>query len=93
MFACESRQSHKVYRGNYENWRVELTAGGKSFAVVKIQRGIFQWDALLPLLFVKAMMPFNHMLRKYSGGYKLTKLQEKINYLMYMDAIQLRAKN
>ena len=28
--------------------KVELTAGGKSFAEAKIQRGIFQGDALLP---------------------------------------------
>ena len=32
------RRSHKVYR---ETWRVELTAGGKSLAVVKLQRGEF----------------------------------------------------
>ena len=34
-----------------ETWKVELTAGGKTLAEVKIQRGIFQGDALLPLLF------------------------------------------
>ena len=27
-----------------------------------------------------------------TGGYKLTKLQEKINHLMYMDNIKLSAK-
>ena len=32
-------------------WRVELTAGGK--------RGIFQGDALSPLLLVIAMIPLN----------------------------------
>ena len=26
-----------------------------------------------------AMMPLNHILKKCTGGYKLTKLQEKIN--------------
>ena len=31
-----------------ETWRVELTAGGKSLTEVKIQRGIFHGDALLP---------------------------------------------
>ena len=36
-----------------ENWSGELTAGGKSLAEVKIQRGIFQGYALLPLLFVR----------------------------------------
>ena len=57
--------------------RVELTAGGKSLAEVKIQRGIYQGDALLPLLFVTAMMPLNHILRKCTAGYKLSKSQEK----------------
>ena len=31
---------------NMKNWRVELTAGGKSLAERKIQRGIFPGDAL-----------------------------------------------
>ena len=51
-----------------EIWRVELTARGKSLAEVKIQRSIFQGDALSPLLFVIAMMPLNHILRKCTAG-------------------------
>ena len=35
-----------------ETWKVKLTAGRKSLAAVKIQRGIFQGDTLSPLLFV-----------------------------------------
>ena len=31
------------------------------------------------------MMSLNHILRKCPGGYKLTKSQEKIKQLMYMD--------
>ena len=31
-----------------KTWRVELTAGEKSLAEIKIQRGIFQGDALSP---------------------------------------------
>ena len=41
-------------------WRVKLTAGGPSLADTKIQRGIFQGDALSPLLFIIAMIPFIH---------------------------------
>ena len=38
-------------------------------------------------------MPLNHILRKCAVGYKLTKLQEKITHLMYMDDVKLFAKN
>ena len=75
-----------------QTWRVELTAGGQSLAEVKIQRGIFQGDALSPLLFMIAMMPLNHILRKCTAGYK-PKSQENINHLMYMDDIKRFAKN
>ena len=40
-----------------ETMRVELTAGGKSLAVVKMQRNIFQGYALSPLLIVIAIGP------------------------------------
>ena len=73
-------------------WRVELTAVGKSLSEVKIQRGIFQGDVSSPLLFVM-MMPLSHILGKCTAGHKLSKSQEKINHLMYMDSIKLFAKN
>ena len=52
-----------------KTWKVELTAGGRSLAEVKVQRGIFQGDALSPLPFIIAMMPFNHILRKCTPIY------------------------
>ena len=88
--------SHEVINfieRHMKNWRVELTAGVKSLAETKIQRDIFQEDALSPLLFLIAMMPLNHILRKSTAGYKLWISQEKINHLMYMDDIKLFAKN
>ena len=39
------------------------------------------------------MMPLNHILRKCTARYKLSKLQEKINHLMYIDNSKLFAKN
>ena len=76
-----------------KTWRVELTAGGRRLAETNIQRGIFQGDALSPLLFIIAMMPLNHILTKCTAGYKLSRSQETINHLMYMDDIKLFAKN
>ena len=76
-----------------KTWRVELTAGGRSIAETKIQKGIFQGDALSPLLFIISIMPLNHVLRKFTTGYKLSRSQEKINHLMYMDDIKSFAKN
>ena len=67
-----------------QNWIVELTAGGKSLAEIKIQRGIFLEDAQSPLILVIAMVPLNHILRKCVVGYKFSKSQEKNNQLMYI---------
>ena len=39
------------------------------------------------------MMPLNHILRKRTAGYKLSKSQEKTYQLMYMDDIKLFDKN
>ena len=75
-----------------KTWKMELTAGGRSLAEAKVQRGIFQGDALSPLQFIIAMMPLNHIPRKCTTRYKLSKSQEKINHLMYMDDITLFAK-
>ena len=38
------------------------------------------------------MMPLNHVLRKCTAGYKLSRSQEKINLLMYIDDLKLFAK-
>ena len=76
-----------------KTWREELTAGGRSLAEAKIQRGIFQGDALSPLIFIIAMMPLNPILRKRTAGYKFCISQEKINHLIYMDDVKLLPKN
>ena len=52
---------------------MELTVGGRSLAETKIQRGIFQGDAISPLLFIIAMMPLNQILRKCTARHKARK--------------------
>ena len=39
------------------------------------------------------MMPHNHILRKCTAGYKLSRSQENVNHLIYMDDIKLSGKN
>ena len=59
------KTSHEVINFIVETmktWRVKLTAGERSLAETKIQRGIFQGDALPPLLFIIAMMPLKQIL-------------------------------
>ena len=58
-------------------WKVELIAGERSLAEVKIQRGIFRGDALSPLLLIIVIIPRNHILRKSTAGYKLSKSQKR----------------
>ena len=86
------RWSHKLYRETMKSWKVELIAGGRILAEAKVQRGIFQGNALSPLLFIIVMMPLNHIFRKCTAGYKLNKSHEKIYQLIHMDDIKLFAK-
>ena len=74
------------------NRKMELIAGGKTLTEVTIPGGIFQGDVLSSLLFIIAMMPLNHILRKYASGYNFTKSEEKINHQIYMDDINHFAK-
>ena len=68
---------------------VELTVGGSS----KDPKRYFQ-DVLSPLLFIIVMMPLNHLLRKCTARYKLSRSQEKIYHLMTsLNDIRLFAKN
>ena len=76
-----------------KTWKVELAAGGRRLAEAKVQRGIFQGNVQSSLLFIIVMMPLNHLLRKCTAGYKLSRSQEMINHLMYMDDIKLFAIN
>ena len=73
-----SGENIKLIENIMENWTVELAAERKVLSEFKIHRGIFQGDALSPLLFVTVMMPLSTMLRKYTRGHKLHELQDEI---------------
>ena len=78
----------KFITEDMKNRKVELTSRETILAEVKIQRGVFQGYARLPLICV--IMPLNYIFRKCI---KFTKSQEKLNHLMNMDDIKLFAKN
>ena len=46
-----------VIENPMKNWKVELTSGRKTLGEVKINKGIFQVDSLLPILFVISFIP------------------------------------
>ena len=54
------------------------------------KRNFFNNDT--PLLFIITLMPLNYILRKCTAGYKLSRSQEKIKHVMYMDDIKQFAK-
>ena len=74
-----------------ENLKMQL-AGGQTLAEVKILRGMLQGYSLSPLLYVIEVMQHNNILRKWTGDWKFTKSQEKINLSMCMSDIKIFAK-
>ena len=55
-----------------KSWWVELTRAQEVLGEVKIMRGTFPGDSLSPLLFVSAMIPLTHILRKFKPGYEFS---------------------
>ena len=47
-----------------EKWKVMLYSGNSELGELEIKQGIFQGDALSPLVFALAMIPLSLILRK-----------------------------
>ena len=73
-------------------WRVELTYGSETLGEVPIKRGIFEGDALSPLLFVISLIPLTHILRTANPGYEF-RTGEMINHLLFVDNLKLYSKS
>ena len=73
-------------------WNTTLTCNAQILADIKIQCGIFQGDALSPLLFCIALNPLSELLRNTDFGYTV-KSGHKIHHLLYMDDLKLYGKN
>ena len=81
-----------LIKNSMNNWRVELTANNKKLGEVKINRGIFQGDALSPLLFILALIPLSEILNDEKSGYAINK-RVRVNHLLFMDDLKLYGKN
>ncbi|XP_052748311.1 uncharacterized protein LOC128200110 [Galleria mellonella] len=88
------------------NWTTQLQLKTLTATIqtipIKIQRGIFQGDALSPLWFCLALNPLSNMLNSSSVGYPLNYKETDdqssnmnknvLNHLLYMDDIKLYAE-
>ena len=75
-----------------KSWRVEMMCRDEILGEVRIKRGIFQGDALSPLLFVISMIPLTSILRMAAPEYEFSSSKVKINHLLYMDHLKLYGK-
>lgn len=78
-----------VIENPMKNWNVELKSGRKTLGEVKINKGIFQVDSLLPILFVISLIPLSVLLRDLKTGHLLEEFREKINHLLFMDDLKI----
>ena len=98
-------------QASMENWSTKLKVNTPNKTIItnsiKIQRGIFQGDALSPLWFCLALNPLSTLLNQENKGYSFkypctnnarqTTLTPShdilVNHLLYMDDIKLYAGN
>ena len=78
-----------VIENPMKNWNVELKSGRKTLGEVKINKGIFQVDSLLPILFVISLIPLSVLLRDMKTGHLLEEFREKINHLLFVDDLKI----
>ena len=88
-----ARNVRGFLKNSMQSWRTELTSCGHVLDTVKINRGIFQGDSLLLLLFVFCMIPFSLVLRKVKAGYAWGANEVKTNHLLYIDYFKLYGKS
>ena len=84
-------QSYKIHHGRQKKLKNGINTRRKNFSWGKIQWSISMRDALTSLLFVISIT-FSVTYLGNALDCKFTKLQEKINSIMYMDDIKLFAK-
>ena len=83
-------RTHKPHRENYGNLVGRNDCRRKKLGWNKDAKMYF---SAITLIIHNTMMSLNHILGKCTPRYKLSRSQDKINHLMYMDDIKLFEKN
>ena len=81
-----------LIKTSMSHWKTTLMVNNKEISPVAIKCGIYQGDALSPLLFCICLNPLSDIIKKSEYGYKF-KNGTKINHLFYMDDIKLYGKS
>ena len=81
-----------LIKQSMNKWKTNLYADEKLLGSVPIRRGIFQGDSFSPLLFLIALLPLTYILRETGMWYQLEKNVAKVNYLLFMDDLELYGK-
>ena len=87
-----SKKCGEFFGKTMKSWRVEQTCGAQILGEGPIKRGIFQRDALSPLLFVIALIPLTQLLGTANPGYEF-RTGETINHLLFMNDLKLYSKS
>ena len=72
-----NEEIRRLLEETMKSWRVESTCAQEVLGEVKIMREIFQGDSVSSLLFVSAMIPLTHILRKSKPGYGFSGSEEE----------------
>ena len=86
-----NNQLQELIRQSMKYWKTMLIHEKKPIGEIPIQSGIFQGDALSPIIFCVALNPLSQILHKSNMGYTM-RTGEKLNHLLYMDDLKLYAK-
>ncbi|TKS65715.1 R2DM Retrovirus-related Pol polyprotein from type II retrotransposable element [Collichthys lucidus] len=87
-----NRNLRTFIQNSMEMWKTTLEANSKPIAQVNIRCGIYQGDALSPLLFCIGLNPLSQIITKSRYAYQF-RSGATISHLLYMDDIKLYARN
>ena len=82
-----------LIKQSLKKWKTNLYADGELLALVPIRRVIFQGNLFSTLLFVIALLPLTHILRKAGMEHQLEKNGAKVTHLFFIDDLNLYGKN